>query len=259
MAETAQKVVLITGAARRVGAGLARDLARAGWSVALHYRSGEAEAKSLATELETLGVKARTFYADLEDEAQCASLIPAVVDQMGRIDALINNASRFSYDTLDSLTPASWQAHLASNLTAPILLIRAFAKAIEAQGTKGVVINILDHKIDSPNPDFFSYTVGKVGLAGMTRTLALALAPQIRVCGIAPGLILRSGDQTEAEYRAAWHDTPLGIGVSLEDVARTARFILDTPSLTGQNITLDAGETLVARGRDVAFDDTLLS
>jgi NAD(P)-dependent dehydrogenase (short-subunit alcohol dehydrogenase family) len=259
MTKAPEKVVLITGAARRVGAGLARDLARAGWSVAVHYRSGEAAAKALARELEGQGVRAAAFYADLEDPDQCHGLIPAVVDQFGRIDALINNASRFSYDTLETLTIESWQAHLASNLTAPVLLIRAFAKAIETQAIKGVVINILDHKIDSPNPDFLSYTAGKVGLAGMTRTLALALAPRIRVCGIAPGLILRSGDQTEAEYQAAWHDTPLGRGVSLEDVARTARYILETPSLTGQNITLDAGETLVARGRDVAFDDKFLS
>ena len=259
MSKAAGKVVLITGAARRVGAGLARALAASGWSIAIHYRGGEAEAKALAAELEGKGARAHAFGADLDDSAQREALIPAVTAHFGRIDALINNASLFQYDALDSLTEASWAAHLSANFTAPVFLIQAFAKAIEAQASKGVVINLLDHKIDSPNPDFFAYTAGKVGLAGMTRTLALGLAPHIRLCGIAPGLILRSGDQTEAEYQAAWHDTPLGLGVSVEDVARTARYILETPSLTGQNITLDAGETLVARGRDVAFDDKLLS
>jgi len=257
--EPMAKVILITGAARRVGAGLARGLAKAGWDVAVHYRSGADEAKALVTELQAHGVRAHAFAADLDDTAQREALIPAVSAHFGRIDALINNASLFRYDTLDSLTEASWADHLNANLTAPIFLIRDFAKVLEAQGSKGVVINILDHKIDSPNPDFFAYTVGKVGLAGMTPTLALALAPHIRVCGLAPGLILRSGDQTEAQYKAAWHDTPLRIGVSLEDMARSVRYILETPSLTGQNITLDAGETLVARGRDVAFDDKLLS
>lgn len=259
MSPPEHKTVLITGAARRVGAGLARYLAKAGWSIAVHHRSGDDEAKALVAELETYGVRAAAFKADLSDVDQREALIPAVVAHFGGLQALINNASLFRYDTLSSLTQASWQAHLEANLTAPIFLIKAFAAAVEAQGQQGVVINILDHKIDSPNPDFFAYTAGKVGLAGMTKTLALALAPRIRLCGIAPGLILRSGDQTEEDYRIAWRDTPLGVGVSLEDVARTARFILETPSLTGQNITLDGGESLIARGRDVAFDERLSS
>ncbi len=254
MATVPEKVVLITGAARRVGAGLARDLARAGWSIAIHYRSGQAEAEDMVAELQALGVRAAAFQADLNKASQRAGLVPAVVRHFGRVDALINNASLFGYDTLSTLIEASWDEHLASNLTAPVFLIRDFASAVEASGHEGVVVNILDHKVDSPNPDFFSYTAGKVGLAGLTGTLALALAPRIRICGISPGLILRSGDQTEAEYQAAWRDTPLGRGPSVEDVARTARYILETPSLTGQNITLDGGESLVARGRDVAFD-----
>ena len=254
MGEPLNKTVLITGAARRVGAGMARALAEAGWDVAVHHRGGAAEAAALVAELTGLGVRAAAFQADLNDADERDGLIDRVVSHFGRIDALINNASLFRYDTLSTLTEASWAEHLASNLTAPVFLIRDFARVIEAADGQGVVVNILDHKVDSPNPDFFAYTAGKVGLAGLTRTLAMGLAPRIRLCGVSPGLILRSGDQTEAEYEAAWRDTPLGRGASLEDVARTVRFILETPSLTGQNLTIDGGETLIGRGRDVAFD-----
>lgn len=254
MGEPLNKTVLITGAARRVGAGIARTLAEAGWDVAVHHRGGADEASALVAELTGLGVRAAAFPADLNEAGERDGLIDRVVAQFGRIDALINNASLFRYDTLSTLTEASWGEHLASNLTAPVFLIRDFARAVEAADGQGVVVNILDHKVDSPNPDFFAYTAGKVGLAGLTRTLAMGLAPRIRLCGVSPGLILRSGEQTEAEYEAAWRDTPLGRGASLEDVARTVRFILETPSLTGQNLTIDGGETLIGRGRDVAFD-----
>lgn len=253
------KVVLITGAARRVGAGLALYLAKAGWDVAVHYRSGAQEAEILVAHLKRSGVRAECFQADLSIDAQRDALIGRVVESFGRIDALINNASQFRYDTLSSLTPASWHEHISANLTAPVFLIRDLAAVTEATGAQAAVVNILDHKVDSPNPDFFAYSAGKLGLAALTRTLALELAPRIRLCGVSPGLILRSGDQTEAEYESAWRDTPLGIGPSVEDVARTVHYILETPSLTGQNITLDGGESLSPRGRDVAFDDKLLS
>lgn len=254
MGDLSNRTVLITGAARRVGAGIAHALAGAGWDVAVHHRGGADQAAALVADLGGLGVRAAAFQADLNAASERDGLIDRVVDHFGRIDALINNASLFRYDTLQTLTEASWAEHLASNLTAPVFLIRDFARAVEAAGGEGVAVNILDHKVDSPNPDFFAYTAGKVGLAGLTRTLAMELAPRIRLCGVSPGLILRSGDQTEAEYQAAWRDTPLGRGASLEDVARTVRFILETPSLTGQNLTIDGGETLIGRGRDVAFD-----
>ncbi|MET4682405.1 SDR family oxidoreductase [Brevundimonas faecalis] len=259
MSGSARKVVLITGAARRVGAGIARVLAAAGWDVAVHHRGGADEAAALAQALNATGARAETFQADLGAASERDALIPAVVERFGWIDALVNNASLFRYDTLQTLTPGSWDAHLAANLTAPVFLIRDFAAAVAARDGQGVVVNILDHKVDSPNPDFFAYTAGKLGLAGLTRTLAMGLAPRVRLCGISPGLILRSGDQTEAEYQAAWRDTPLGRGATIDDVAGAVRFVLETPSLTGQNLTLDGGESLVGRARDVAFDEGLLS
>jgi len=251
------KVVLITGAARRVGAALAMGLSKDGWQVAIHYRSGQSDAQALADAICGEGGSAKVFAADLADPAQRDALVPQVLAAFGRIDALINNASLFEYDTLDSLTDDRWQAHLDANLTAPVFLIRDLARAIDAQGGNGAVVNILDHKVKAANPDFLSYSAGKIGLAGLTETLALSLAPRVRLNGISPGLILRSGDQTEQDYQRAWCDTPLERGTSLDDMLAAVRFLLSAQGITGQVITLDGGESLKPRGRDVAFDPAL--
>ena len=253
------KVVLITGAARRVGAALARGLAGQGWAVAIHHRSGAEDAAALVREITDAGGKAGAVFADLSDSAQRGALVETVVRQFGRIDALINNASLFEYDDLATLDEARWDAHLSANLTAPVFLIRDFARAIEAQGGEGAVVNVLDHKLVAANPDFLSYTAGKAGLGALTASLALALSPNIRLNAVSPGLILRSGDQTEADYQKAWADTPLGRGTSLEDMVATVRFLLETRGITGQIITVDGGEHLRPRGRDVAFDPALKS
>lgn len=251
------KVVLITGAARRVGAALARGLAAEGWVIALHHRRGADEAKAVVSEIIGAGGQAEAFFADLSDATSRSGLIDAVVKRFGRVDALINNASLFEYDALDSLDEARWDAHLAANLTAPVFLIRDFARAVEAQASEGAVINVLDHKLVAANPDFLSYTAGKAGLGALTASLALGLAPRIRLNAVSPGLILRSGDQTEEEYQKAWSDTPLGRGTSLDDMLSTVRFLLNTSGVTGQVITVDGGEHLRPRGRDVAFDPSL--
>lgn len=253
------KVVLITGAARRVGAALAEGLASKGWTLAIHHRSGAEEARALADRIVAAGGTADTFQADLSDVAERATLVPAVVRRFGRIDALVNNASRFEYDTLETLNEASWDAHLASNLTAPVFLIRDFAAAVRERGGEGAVVNVLDHKLAAANPDFLSYTAGKAGLGALTASLALALAPHVRINAVSPGLILRSGDQTEADYEKAWRDTPLGRGTSLEDMIATVGFLLETQGITGQTVTVDGGEHLKPRGRDVAFDPALKS
>ncbi|WP_292041968.1 MULTISPECIES: SDR family oxidoreductase [unclassified Brevundimonas] len=251
------KVVLITGAARRVGAALAEGLATEGWTIAVHHRSGADEARALCQRISEAGGQAKAFAADLSDAHQRNGLISAVVARFGRIDALINNASLFEYDDLSSLTDERWEAHLSANLTAPMFLIRDFAKAVESQGGDGAVVNILDHKLNAANPDFLSYTAGKASLGALTQTLALALAPRVRLNGVSPGLILRSGDQTQAEYEKAWADTPLGRGTSLDDMLAAVRFALTTRGMTGQIITVDGGESLSPRGRDVAFDPSL--
>lgn len=259
-------VMLITGAGRRVGAGLARLLAtgaldNARYRLALHYRNARDEAEALADTIRQAGGECLTFQADLSDPASRSTLIPDVIAAFGQLDILVNNASSFDYDTLQSLTEESWDSHIAANLTAPVMLIRDFALSRQAPDmarlddrSRGLVINILDQKILAPNPDYFSYTAGKVGLSGLTETLALALAPDIRIMGIAPGLLLPSGDQTQEEFERAWVDTPLGLGGTIEDMARTILYIARTPALTGRILTLDGGESLVRRARDVAFD-----
>ncbi len=241
-------VVLVTGGGRRVGAGLCRDLS-ADCRIAIHYHRSVAEAEALEAELKAAGRDVARFAADLALPAERAGLIPAVKAHFGSVDVLINCASLFKYDAIDSLTPELWQAHIDSNLTAPVFLIKALA---EAGGR--VAINILDQKVVNPNPDFLSYTAGKMGLAGLTQPLAMALAPKVRVCGLAPGLVLPSGEQTEADFEAAARATPLGLTCTIADLARAVRFMIDTPSFTGQIVTVDGGESLTGRPRDVAFD-----
>ncbi|HEX7944500.1 MAG TPA: SDR family NAD(P)-dependent oxidoreductase, partial [Phenylobacterium sp.] len=194
------------------------------------------------------------IHADLSTPEACAALLAEATGALGPVEVLVNNASRFQYDTLADLTPQGWADHLAANLTAPIFLTQAFDRLLPA-GMTGVVVNILDQKVARPNPDYFSYTAGKVALAGLTPALALALAPRIRVCGLSPGLTLLSGDQDDDDYARAAAATPLGITSSVDGLRRALRFLVESEAYTGQILTLDGGESLLKRGRDVAFDD----
>jgi NAD(P)-dependent dehydrogenase (short-subunit alcohol dehydrogenase family) len=252
----ALKGALITGAARRIGAGLAEELAGMGYAVAIHHRSGAEEAQALARRITTGGGLARAIYADLSTPQGCAGLMEEAAAAVGGVDVLVNNASRFEYDTLLDMTPEGWAAHIAANLSAPIFLIQAFARWLPAEA-RGVVVNILDQKVGQPNPDHFSYTAGKVALAGMTPALALALAPRIRVCGLSPGLTLPSGPQTAEDYARGAAATPLGITSSLDGVRKALRFLVESDAYTGQILTLDGGESLLGRARDVAYDDSV--
>lgn len=266
--------VLVTGASRRVGAHLVRALCAAGDAVVFTYRRSRAEALSLRDEMSGQGYHCEAIACDLLDAGDRDSLIARAAEALGGLDALVNNASLFDYDTLDTLTEARWQAHLDTNLKAPVFLTRDFARHVRAENVRAenvragnhgkasamapgraVVVNLLDHKVTSPNPDYFSYTAGKMGLAGMIAPLAMACAPQVRVCAIAPGVTLPSGPQSESDFHKAAAATPLGITSSLDDVARALRFALDTPSFCGQILVVDGGEALVRRPRDVAFDE----
>jgi NAD(P)-dependent dehydrogenase (short-subunit alcohol dehydrogenase family) len=245
--------VLITGSARRIGAALARALAADGWHVVAHYHRSAGEAQALAAEITAAGGACDTIQADLAERAGIAALIPRCVQRFGKLDALINNASSFRYDTLQTMDDASWQSHLGPNLEAPVFLAQAFAAALE--GRPGNIINMLDHKVTALNPDFFSYTIAKIAAAGATRLLAQALGPQgVRVNGIAPGITLLSGKQTEAGFRRAWSAPPLGRSSTPEELAAVCQFILATPSLNGQILVLDGGDSLLARPRDIAFE-----
>ncbi len=249
---SAPGTVLITGAARRIGAAIGTALAADGWRIIAHYHASSGDAANLREDIRGRGGWCETVAADLADRAAIARLIPDATARFGRIDALVNNASSFRYDTLSTLDVVSWDAHLRPNLEAPVFLARDFARALD--GGSGVIINMLDHKVFALNPDFFSYTIAKVGLAGATRMLAQDFAGRVRVCGIAPGITLLSGKQTEAGFRRAWTAPPLGRSSTPEELAEAARLILQTPSLNGQVLVLDGGESLVGRQRDIAFD-----
>jgi NAD(P)-dependent dehydrogenase (short-subunit alcohol dehydrogenase family) len=237
--------VLITGAAKRVGATIARCLAADGWNVIVHYSRSEQEAGDLAREIRAAGGSCDLVRADLADRSDVDNLMRRSVALHGSVQCLINNASTFYYDDISSVSWESLHDHLASNLIAPVFLCRDFARLFDGR-SDGCIINILDQKIANLNPDFLSYTI-----------VALALAGRIRVCGIAPGLTLISGKQTEASFQKAWHAPPLGRSTTPEEIAHCVQYILASPAMTGNTIFLDGGESLAGRARDVAFDPSV--
>jgi len=242
--------VLITGAGQRIGRALAIDFASHGWQVAINYATSKKAAETLAAEIQTDGGRAVAIKADLANLDELKALIPACQAQLATPQCLINNASIFEHDDIASLDEESWEQHLSVNLRAPVFLAQAFAAALPS-GTKGNIINIVDQRVWRLTPRFFSYTIGKSGLWTATQTLALALAPDIRVNAIGPGPTLPSSRQTEASFERQQRATPLGHGPQLEEICRAARFILDAPSMTGQMIALDGGQHLAWETPDI--------
>ena len=240
---------LVTGAGRRLGRTIALDFANRGWRVGIHYHASSAEALALVAEIEGKGGQAAAFPADLSHLEALPSLIGACAGSLGPATCLINNAARFARDSLAMLDGANWQAHLDVNLRAPIFLTHAFAKVLPAR-TKGNVINLLDQKVLRLDPEYFSYTIVKSALWTATQTMAQALAPRIRVNAIAPGPVLKNRGQSQAAFERECRATLLGRAVDAEDVTAAIRFLLDTPSITGQMIALDAGQHLAWHGKD---------
>lgn len=247
-------VALVTGAARRIGAVIATALAAHGYTVLLHHHRSGDEAAALAARLRQAGGTAHLIDCDLADLEAAAGLCARGAALAGApVTVLVNNASRFVYDDLASATPAAFRAHLDVNAGAPLFLAQGFAAQLPA-AAEGVIVNLLDQKIANPNPDYLTYSVGKAALAGLTPLLALALAPRVRVVGIAPGITLPSGEQDRAAFERAAADTLLGRSSTPDDLARAVLFVLETRSLTGQILTLDGGESISRRRRDVAMD-----
>lgn len=240
---------LITGAARRIGRALALALAEDGYDIAIHYRSTAEEAERLAEEIGRLGQQSVLLSADLAQESDVESLVERATAALGPVGVLINNASTFEMDKIEDTTRESWDKHLEPNLRAPFLLTQRFAAALP-EGSHGAVINLLDQRVWSLTPYFISYTVSKSALWALTRSLALALAPRIRVNAIGPGPTLPSPRQSEAQFARQVASVPLKCGPSLDEVARTARFILSAASMTGQMIALDGGQHLGWRQDD---------
>jgi NAD(P)-dependent dehydrogenase (short-subunit alcohol dehydrogenase family) len=242
MAET-PGTALITGAAKRIGRAIACDLAGAGWRVALHYHRSGAEAEALAAEIAAAGGAAAVLQADLAVEAEVEPLVERAASALGPVTLLVNNASTFEMDRIETVTRASWDAHIEPNLRAPVVLSQSFAAALP-EGAQGNIINLLDQRVLNLTPYFLSYTVSKVGLWALTQTLALALAPRIRVNGIGPGPTLPSPRQSEEQFARQWSSMPLGRGTTPEEIAAAVRFILAAPAMTGQMIALDGGQHL---------------
>ncbi|MBS0448789.1 MAG: SDR family oxidoreductase [Proteobacteria bacterium] len=242
-------VVLVTGAAKRLGRAIALELAAHGHDVAVHYRSSEPEARATCAELEALGARAAPFAAELADEAACRALVPAVAARFGRIDAVVNNASLFEFDSAATFGVAAMERHWRAN-TAPAVLL---AQALHAQDRPGCVVNILDQKLWNPNPDYFSYTLSKAALQAATVMLAQALAPRLRVCGIAPGVTLPSDAMAAAEFDAVRKLTPLARSSTPDDIARSVRFLIESPAITGTTLLVDGGQHLAGQPRDVLF------
>jgi len=239
----AAKAALVTGAGQRIGRAIAAGLAAEGWAVALHYRSSAGEAESLAREIAAAGGRAVPVQADLAREDEVQGLIAAAAEAVGPLACLVNNAAEFGRDEVATATRESWDRHMETNLRAPFVLSQRFAASLP-EGAEGNIVNLLDERVWNLTPHFVSYTVSKAGLWALTRTLALALAPRIRVNGVGPGPALPSARQTEEQFARQAAATPLRRGTTPEEIFAAVRFILAAPAMTGQMIALDGGQHL---------------
>lgn len=237
------KTALVTGAAKRIGRAIALALAKAGYNIGVHYGQSRDDALALVTELEALGVKAHAIQGDLNDVANVPGLIGKAREALGPLDVLVNNASVFADDRARSLSIESWQMHMDTNLLAPVLLSQAFA-AQEDIRPGASIINMIDQRVLKPSPPFFSYSMSKAGLWHATRTLAQALAPNIRVNAVGPGPTLRSIHQSEKDFEREARSTLLQKPTSPEEVAAAVIYLLNAPSVTGQMICVDSGQHL---------------
>ena len=237
------KAALVTGAGQRIGRALALALADLGYAVAVHYNGSREAAEGVAAAIREVGGKSIAIAADLVDEVAVRALLPRAATALGPIGVLVNNASVFEGDTVDTATRQSWDSHLAVNLRAPFVLIQEFARHLP-EGSGGNIINLLDERVWSPTPYFMSYTLSKAGLWTLTQTMALALAPRIRVNGIGPGPTLPSPRQNDDQFLQQCRSMPLQRGTAPQEIAVALRFILAAPAMTGQMIALDGGQHL---------------
>lgn len=238
-----QQVALVTGGAKRLGRAIALALAEHGWDIALHYHQSATDAERTAAEIRGYGRRVALLQADLGRESEVERLLPQANAALGPVSCLVNNASVFEMDKVDTATRDSWDRHIETNLRAPLVLSQAFARQLP-EGREGNIINMLDQRVWKLTPYFLSYTVAKMGLWTLTRTLALGFAPRIRVNAIGPGPTLPSPRQSEEHFQAQSAAMPLGHGASAAEIAGAALYILSARSMTGQMIALDGGEHL---------------
>jgi len=246
----AAKTVLVTGAAKRLGRAIALDLARHGWSLAVHYHSSEKEARATAADAATSGVKVALIQADLGREGEAAALIERAAKELGPLTGLVNSASLFENDDWYSVTRESWDKHMETNLRAPFALAQAFARQVPRDGG-GAIVNIIDQRVLKPTPQFLSYSLSKAGLKWLTTTLAQALAPRVRVNAVGPGPTIINARQSQADFARQREATVLGRGAEPQDVADAVRYLLEAKAVTGQMIAVDGGQHLIWQTPDV--------
>ena len=271
-----QPVVLVTGAAKRLGREIALTLAKHGWRVAVHYRSSEQDAINTIAELaintpaifEKEGVNSLNdtnhakFQCDLSEEPAVRALLPQVIAHFGRVDAVVNNAAIFEHDAAATFSYSAMQKHLATNTGAAIVLSQALCAHVSERQkagdttAQGAVVNLLDQKLWNQNPDFFSYTLSKAALEAANTMLAMELAPLVRVVGVAPGLTLTSHLISDAKFQELHKISPLGRSSTAQDVADTVRFALENRAITGTTLLVDGGQHLMRFARDFSLMDS---
>jgi NAD(P)-dependent dehydrogenase (short-subunit alcohol dehydrogenase family) len=261
MSETPRpRTVLVTGSAKRLGREVALALAGAGWQVAVHYRASAADAAQTVADCKRVAAKGalvQAFEADLNDETQARALLPRVIQHLGDVDAIVNNASMFEHDTAKSFGYDSLVAHIRSNTGAPILLAQALHQHVVSRGEAAprdaVVVNMLDQKLWNQNPDFLSYTLSKAALEAANTMLAIALAPQVRVVGVAPGLTITSHLLSPEKFERLHRLSPLGRSSTPQDVVSAVKFALENQSITGTTLLVDGGQHLMKFDRDFSL------
>ncbi|MFZ9676818.1 MAG: SDR family oxidoreductase [Quisquiliibacterium sp.] len=246
------RTVLVTGAARRLGREIALGFARQGWDVAVHYRESLAEAEKTVAQIAALGQRAVAVRADLASEPQVDAMFDAAWSALGGLGCVVNNASRFAFDRPESFAFPTLAEHLGPNLAAPLLLARRLHERL-AEDARGVVINLLDQKLDNLNPDFFSYTLTKSALQAATTMMAMAFAPRLRVAAVSPGITLVSGDQTDEGFESAHRMTPLGRSSLPADIVDAVLYLATARAVTGVNLIVDGGQHLLPLERDVMY------
>ena len=253
---SAVRTVLVTGSAKRLGREIALALAASGWQVAVHYRGSAQDATKTVADCVHLARATAvfdSFQADLDDETAVRALLPRVIARFGRVDAVVNSASMFQHDSVAGFGYQALQAHMRANAGAPILLAQALHEHVSQRGAGGVVVNLLDQKLWNPNPDFFSYTLSKAALEAANTMLAIALAPQLRVVGVAPGLTLNSHMLSQEQFEKLHRLSPLGRSSTPQDVALAVKFALENSSITGTTLLVDGGQHLMKFDRDFSL------
>lgn len=245
-------VALITGAARRIGRVIALTMAQRGWDIAIHYHQSETEARSLEQEIRALGRRVTCVAGNLSDQHAVSNIIPRVLAELGEVHCVVNNASVFEVDTAADFSQAMLDHHMHINLAAPVLLAQALHRVTQ-EGQQACVINILDQKILNLNPDFFSYTLSKAALQCATTTLAQALAPKVRVVGVAPGTTLASIHQDQHNFTQSHQLAALNQSSTPQDIADAVCYLASAQAVTGTILAVDGGQHLIPLARDVMY------